>query len=76
MGLACVERFRESRLLLVDIDDRALQRAGTLAPEAALAVADLGFHRVDRRAQCVRRRRSGASTDCCTSPECPDDGRR
>ena len=42
MGLACVERFRESPLLLVDIDDRALERVRTLAPEATLAVADLG----------------------------------
>jgi NAD(P)-dependent dehydrogenase (short-subunit alcohol dehydrogenase family) len=42
MGLACVERFRESELLLVDIDDRALQRIRTLAPEATLVVADLG----------------------------------
>jgi NAD(P)-dependent dehydrogenase (short-subunit alcohol dehydrogenase family) len=42
MGLACVERFRENQLLLVDIDDRALQRVRTLAPEATLALADLG----------------------------------
>ncbi len=42
MGLACVERFRESPLLLVDIDDEALERVRTLAPEATLAVADLG----------------------------------
>ncbi len=42
MGLACVERFRESRLLLVDIDDRTLKRARMLAPDATLAVMDLG----------------------------------
>jgi NAD(P)-dependent dehydrogenase (short-subunit alcohol dehydrogenase family) len=42
MGVACVERFRESPLLLVDIDDRALARVRILAPEATLAVADLG----------------------------------
>lgn len=42
MGVACVERFRDSRLLLADIDDRALERVGALAPEATLAVTDLG----------------------------------
>jgi NAD(P)-dependent dehydrogenase (short-subunit alcohol dehydrogenase family) len=42
MGLACVERFRENKLLLVDIDDRALERVRTVAPGATLAVADLG----------------------------------
>jgi NAD(P)-dependent dehydrogenase (short-subunit alcohol dehydrogenase family) len=42
MGLACVERFRESNLLLVDIDDHALESARRLAPEATTAVADLG----------------------------------
>ena len=42
MGLACVGRFRENELLLVDIDDEALERAGTLAPEATMVVADLG----------------------------------
>ena len=42
MGLACVERFRESKLLLVDIDDRALERARAFAPEATATVADLG----------------------------------
>jgi NAD(P)-dependent dehydrogenase (short-subunit alcohol dehydrogenase family) len=42
MGLACVERFRDSRLLLVDIDGRALERARILAPDATLAAMDLG----------------------------------
>jgi NAD(P)-dependent dehydrogenase (short-subunit alcohol dehydrogenase family) len=42
MGLACVERFREDRLLLVDIDSRALEKVRTLAPAAELMVGDLG----------------------------------
>ena len=42
MGRACVERFRGGRLLLVDIDDRALEGARELAPGAECAVADLG----------------------------------
>jgi NAD(P)-dependent dehydrogenase (short-subunit alcohol dehydrogenase family) len=42
MGLACVERFSGSRLLLVDLDDRALEGARALAPEATLVAADLG----------------------------------
>jgi NAD(P)-dependent dehydrogenase (short-subunit alcohol dehydrogenase family) len=42
MGRACVERFRGDPLLLVDIDDRALQAAQALAPEARCARADLG----------------------------------
>lgn len=42
MGLACVERLRGSRLLLVDIDDRALERTRALAPKATLVRADLG----------------------------------
>jgi NAD(P)-dependent dehydrogenase (short-subunit alcohol dehydrogenase family) len=41
MGRACVERFRDGRLLLVDIDERALEQARLLAPEAACAVADV-----------------------------------
>ena len=42
MGRACVERFRGDQLLLVDIDDRALEGARVLAPGAECAVADLG----------------------------------
>ncbi len=42
MGLACVERFRDDQLLLVDIDSRALENVRTLAPEATLVVGDLG----------------------------------
>ncbi len=42
MGRACVERFRDSRLVLVDIDEGALEEARVLAPEAECAVVDLG----------------------------------
>jgi NAD(P)-dependent dehydrogenase (short-subunit alcohol dehydrogenase family) len=42
MGRACVERFRDDQLLLVDIDDEALQAARALAPDADCAEADLG----------------------------------
>jgi NAD(P)-dependent dehydrogenase (short-subunit alcohol dehydrogenase family) len=42
MGRACVERFRGDQLLLVDMDERALEGARVLAPEARWAVADLG----------------------------------
>jgi NAD(P)-dependent dehydrogenase (short-subunit alcohol dehydrogenase family) len=42
MGRACVERFRDCRLLLVDIDERALEATRVLAPEAEHAVMDLG----------------------------------
>jgi NAD(P)-dependent dehydrogenase (short-subunit alcohol dehydrogenase family) len=42
MGRACVERFCGEHLLLVDIDDGALEAARALAPEANCAAADLG----------------------------------
>ena len=42
MGRACVERFCGEHLLLVDIDDGALEAARALAPEADCAAADLG----------------------------------
>ena len=42
MGRACVERFSGDQLLLVDIDDRALEGARALAPGAECTVADLG----------------------------------
>ena len=42
MGRACVERFRDDRLLLADIDERALEDARSLAPESECAVVDLG----------------------------------
>jgi NAD(P)-dependent dehydrogenase (short-subunit alcohol dehydrogenase family) len=42
MGRACVERFRDDRLLLVDIDEAALRWALELAPQAESAVVDLG----------------------------------
>jgi hypothetical protein len=49
MGRACVDRFRDGRLLFVDIDDRALEGARMLAPEAECVVADVGS-----RAHCPR----------------------
>ena len=42
MGRACLERFCGEHLLLVDIDDGALEAARALAPKADCAVADLG----------------------------------
>jgi NAD(P)-dependent dehydrogenase (short-subunit alcohol dehydrogenase family) len=42
MGRHCVERFRGDRLLLVDVDERALEGAGELAPGAECVLADLG----------------------------------
>lgn len=42
MGRACVERFRDDPLLLVDVDERALEGACARAPGATPVVADLG----------------------------------
>ena len=42
MGRACVERFRGDRLLLVDIDEQALEVARVLAPGSECALVDLG----------------------------------
>jgi NAD(P)-dependent dehydrogenase (short-subunit alcohol dehydrogenase family) len=42
MGLACVEAFSETSLLLVDISEEALASALAITPNAETAVADLG----------------------------------
>jgi NAD(P)-dependent dehydrogenase (short-subunit alcohol dehydrogenase family) len=55
MGRACVERFRDDRLLLVDIDEQALEGARLLAPQSECAVVDLGsrasMHALVRRTE-------------------------
>ena len=77
MGLACVERFSESRLLLVDIDDRRARKgSGRSLPEAKIGGGRPWLPGVDRRARASDRRvRRLRQTD---SPRwsMPDDGRR